>query len=839
MKRTLYFWGVILTALVAVSCAKETLPVQQQTEEQTTGKVFGETVFTLSAVMDNSDESKVSLDGIHMSWTEGDQIVVNGVTSLPLKETKIKENGGAEFEFDKVLNPPFYAVYPASAYVEGSYTVEGETPATNIDFPAKHTYHAGSIDPATAIMVGTASEGGNILFSHAVTCLKLTFDKDVKSVRVMANNGMRMAGYLKIDYAGKGTSNYYTTSNYNTVTMTGNISAGSPVVIAIPAKNYTSGLNIFVVTSDDKYQVLKTSAFDATSKKGSLLVKSANLTSLKAYSGPGIYNEEDWKSFVFADESRYSADETQKGDASDWLGEDGEYNLYEDFTVEGNLKRHGENAAGFNKTGDIYFTGVLDGNGHTITQTASSVPMITYLGSADEEGTVKNLTLAGGCTLIAESGWGNASFAIRVLKKGTISGCTNAVNTVITETQASKDNIILAGFASSNQGTITNCVNNGNMEYNAYYSDPRKCYVGGICSQNWNSTFSKQGYGDFRTCTNNGTLKVTKKSDAKVSAQYTVIGGICAGVMGGEPGTAYTRAYSSFDTCSNTGEIVFWEDGYGSNYSVICGGIIGASTPYNNSCPYVSGTSGYYFIVRGGKNTGNFDVSSSGTSATIATISGARQVYIGGLVGFALGSPALNTAGTAAASSKYAIIRGGSNCTMKLGSVVGNECAGGIVGGGGFLSLEYITDSSLKIEKTANTMFTPAKIGAVGALIGLNVKRTLVTGNNNSPLLKIDASNAGLDVSFEGLSGNTGATSDAANGKPESTKAVPYLIYEISSSSSVQHIIKFSGKKSDGSTYKTGALAAGTTTSGVECFYGSGNTLVRDAGRLTVVEYTE
>ena len=556
MKRTLYFWGVILTALVAVSCAKETLPVQQQAEEQTTGKVFGETVFTLSAVMDNSDESKVSLDGIHMSWTEGDQIVVNGVTSKPL--AKIKENGGAEFEFDKVLNPPFYAVYPASAYVEGSYTVEGETPATNIDFPAKHTYHAGSIDPATAIMVGTASEGGNILFSHAVTCLKLTFNEDVKSVRVMANNGMRMAGYLKIDYAEKGTSNYYPTANYNTVTMTGDISAGSPVVIAIPAKNYTDGLNIFVVTSNNQYQVLKTSAFDATSKKGSLLVKHANLTSLKAYSGPGIYNEEDWKSFVFADESRYSADLTQKGDASDWLGKDGEYNLYEDFTVEGNLKRHGENAAGFNKTGDIYFTGVLNGNGHTITQTASSVPMITYLGSADEEGTVKNLTLAGDCTSIAESGWGNASFAIRVLKKGTISGCTNAVNTVITETQASKDNIILAGFASSNQGTITNCVNNGNMEYNAYYSVPRKCYVGGICSQNWNSTFSEQGYGDFRTCTNNGTLKVTKKSDAKVSAQYTVIGGICAGVMGGEPGTAYTRAYSSFDTCSNTGEIVFW-----------------------------------------------------------------------------------------------------------------------------------------------------------------------------------------------------------------------------------------------------------------------------------------
>ena len=332
---------------------------------------------------------------------------------------------------------------------------------------------------------------------------------------------------------------------------------------------------------------------------------------------------------------------------------------------------------------------------------------------------------------------------------------------------------------------------------------------------------------------------MTKKSDSKISAQYTVLGGICGGVMGGEPepGKTHTSAFSSFDQCENTGDITFWEDENNKNFSVICGGIIGASTPYNSNCPYVGGTSGYYFIIRTGKNTGNFDVSSSCTSATNEAISGARQVYVGGLVGFALGSPA--SSGTTAASSKYAIIRGGSNCTMKLGSVIGNECAGGIVGGGGFLSMEYIVNSSLKIEKTANTLFTPKKIGAVGALIGLNVKRSLVSGNNNSPLLKVDASASELPISFLGLSGNTGAKSNAADGKPTSTNVAPYLIYEKSSSGENSYIIRFAGKKKGGSTFTTGALAAGTTSSGVECFYGSGNTLVRDAGRVTVVDYTE
>ena len=334
---------------------------------------------------------------------------------------------------------------------------------------------------------------------------------------------------------------------------------------------------------------------------------------------------------------------------------------------------------------------------------------------------------------------------------------------------------------------------------------------------------------------------MTKKSDSKISAQYTVLGGICGGVMGGEPEprTAHSSAFSSFDLCENTGDITFWEDGNSDQYSVICGGIIGASTPYNlkDNCPYVGGTSGYYFIIRSGKNTGNFDVSSSCTSATSEAISGARQVYVGGLVGFALGSPA--SSGTVAAASKYAIIRGGSNCTMKLGSIKGNECAGGIVGGGGFLSMEYIANSSLKIEKTANTLFTPEKIGAVGALIGLNVKRSLVSGNNNSPLLKVDASASELPISFLGLSGNTGGTSNAADGITTSTGKKPYLIYEKSSSGNNSYIIKFAGKKQDGSTFTPVALAAGTTTSGVECFYGSGNTVVRDAGRVTVVDYTE
>ncbi|MGN0188807.1 MAG: hypothetical protein ACI395_04760 [Candidatus Cryptobacteroides sp.] len=837
MKRISCFAGAVIAALAIFSCTKEDFSVLDN-NQQTGVKEFGETVFTLSAGI---DETKVSLDGVHLSWSLNDQIVVNGVCSKPLASID-EDTGLAEFEFDQELTAPFHAIFPASAYVEESYSTTEEGVRTNICFPAKHTYYKNGLDPSAAVLTGTSGTKETLKFSHAVTYLKLTFDKDVKSVRVMANNGARVAGYLKIDYDGNVATDYYAKPNYNTVTLTGEITAGDPAVIAIPAKNYSDGLNIFVVTTDNQYQVLKTSGFDASSKKGTLLVKSASLDNLKDWSGPGIYNEEDWKSFVFADESKYSTDLTQKGDASDWLGEDGEYNIYEDFTVTGNLRRHGANEAGFTTTGNINFIGVIDGNNHTITQTASIVPIIGYVGSDDPEGdggTIKNLTLAGECKSIGNVNFGNASFAGKVFRKGGIENCTNKVNTSITEGTAASSTILLSGFAAFNQGTITNCVNEGDMEYNAYYSAARKFYTGGISSQNYNSTSGAHGYGDFISCTNKGSLKVTKKSDSKIAARYAVIGGICAGVMGGASGDAETGVYSSFNQCANEGDITFWEDGNSLHYSVICGGIIGASTPYGgtSNCPDLTGVDGYYFVIRTGKNTGNFDVSSSCTSPTTAAVSGARQVYVGGLVGFALGSASLS--GTTVAKTEYAIIRGGSDCTMKLGSLVGNECAGGIVGGGGFLSLEYITSSSVKIEKTENTMFTPTNIGAVAALIGLNVKRTLVTGNNNSPLLKIDASNAGLPVSFEGLSGNTGMESAAADGKPETDSALPYLIYEKSSVGTESYIINFAGKKTDNTTYTAGPLSKATTTSGVECFYGTGSTVVRDAGRVTVVEYTE
>lgn len=829
MKKIALYAGSILVTLAMASCQKAETPVlgvEDPAQDETVVKEFGETVFTLSAGI---DQTKTALDGVKVLWEVGDQIVVNGVTSKPLTQG----GASADFEFDAVIDAPFNAVYPASAYVAGSY----EAGETLVNLPKTQAYVEGSFDPAAALMVGVGEANG-VSFSHAVAYLKLNFNKAVKSVRVMANNGMRVAGYHKISFDGLGTENYYTTTNYNTTTLKGEIASGADAIIAIPAKNYSTGLNIFVVTADDQYQILRTSALDVVSKKGHLLSKSALLDNLAAYQGPGIYCETDWNSFVCADESKYTTDETQKADASDFLGQDGEFNIYEDFTCT-NLLRHGVNAAGLpGINNNIYFEGVLDGNNHTITQTATTVPMISLL-----KGTIKNLTLDGECKSVASKGWGNASFAIRAFGSALMDHCTNKINTVITETEAKTGGVCVSGFVVSCSGKMKYCINEGDMEYNIYYPDitdsnlDSNCiYVGGIaCTNNHEGSIA----GHFANCENRGNIKITKKSDAKTGVGRLSIGGICGAVKCGVYSKTETDgSYSSFNQCKNSGKITYWEDGNSKNFGGAIGGIVGACTKYSSYCPYVGANDeGYMMVLRTCTNTGDFDVSSSCTSgmtATATSMSGARQMYIGGLVGFAMGSAAV--VDNKQSATNYPIIRGSSNCTMALGGAAGCECAGGIIGGGGFLSLEYLANSSLVIKNTENTMHDPAKIGVTCAIIGWQIKRALISGvGGYLPTMKIDASGATLPITFVGCSGVTGANTKNADGMKSNTNKQPITIYETSGTT----YIKFAGKKQDSTTFEPETVTQGNHISpeSFPYFWGTGNNFVRKAGNLLVVAF--
>ena len=823
--------GLALFALAMVSCEKELQENEYALAEEKT-VVQGEPVFFLTAGI---DDSKIALDGVTVNWTAGDQIVVNGITSRPLESADINGHS-ARFGFDALIDAPYHAVYPASAYVDDSYEVQEENPVANIILPVTQNVSAGAFDPAAAIMIGTGGVDG-LTFEHAVTYLKLTFDQDVKSVRVMANNGIRVRGWMKADFSARKLENYHTGWNFNTVTADcgEGIAAGDPVIIAIPPKDYSDGLNFFVVTTDGRYQILRTLNAAVSGKAGVLLSKSATLSGLETYQGPGIYSNTDWRSFVCADESKFTTDVTQQEDAAAWIGEDGEVNIYKDFTTD-NLHRHGSNYAVYpGASNNIYFTETLDGNNHTITQTGSTTPMIAWLGTADVAGTVKNLTLAGSCT---EPGtWGNAAFAVRIFRGGVLDHCTNAINTDYTETQGAHSTLYFAGLALSNGGTIRDCENSGNMDITILSDSTRVFKAGGIAVGN---NYDGQ-CGDFIRCNNSGNITIVKNAVSNSNNQSLRecgIGGICGTVTQGVPGTNYTGVYSRFVQCENTGAITFWEEksgtGSGNQLATAVGGILGMSTLYNSSCPYVGANDqGYYFIIDQCTNTGTLDVSTGNNIQPLANnMSGARQTYVGGIVGFAMGS---NNPSTATSDTYYPVIRGTNNATIKVGSEKGSEAAGGLVGGGGFLKFDYLRASSTIFAKSANPNRTPQKVGGVAAFVGWVVKRCTAVPNS-TVRMTVDASGLdGLTLFGEGVAGVTGASTKNAAGAIPGANVNPIFIFETSGSNYFEMAVKYS----DGTTEPAASLSSGYQAAS-KTFYGKATTsctYLRKAGNLRFVDF--
>ena len=155
-----------------------------------------------------------------------------------------------------------------------------------------------------------------------------------------------------------------------------------------------------------------------------------------------------------------------------------------------------------------FFTGVLDGNGHSIynlqinaeSSTATSVGLF-----AQNNGTIKNLGMEDGKILLTLSTdvYGYVG-SIAGYNKSTISNC---FNTCSVEVKGSIGNGQAGGIAgNNNNGSIANCYNTG-MVYSSNYS------AGGISSTN---------SGTIENCFNTGFIQAEKGDNT-----YCYAGGIC------------------------------------------------------------------------------------------------------------------------------------------------------------------------------------------------------------------------------------------------------------------------------------------------------------------------
>lgn len=749
----------VAAVVLAVSgCAKEIegeIQVPEQQEDEAGTMVIGA---ELSDSPDADDVTKtlISDNGnktYSVFWAEGDQILVNGETSTNI-DIDPDNKKSASFTLP-VVDAPYCAVYPAGLYVKDSYkTVKEDSTVIEITIPSTQTYVENGFDPNAAIMTARGEAGGGLAFKHAMAYLKVAVNGTaVKSIRVNGNDNEALSGAYIISYSksevafgpkknekGKAIGNTSATISCGEIGVT----SGTPVFIAIPAREYKEGLTLTIVNAENQYQVVH-SMKSFTAVPGKVYPTEIAFNAAGTYLEGGIYTVEDWNGFVAA---------VNKGDWSAWKttvdGKEGVH-LMADIYSSTNLPRTNDKKADGSK---CEWDGEFYGHNHIITH-AGTEPLFLHVGKT---GKIMDLKVAGKRIANTNNGWpgvlvlnnngeinncessvditleGNSTNAsticrsnngkiinckntgnitiknptaevkvggITLYSSGTITGCTNTGAVNVTGVNVG---CVVGGVAYAVSGSAADLHNEGEISIDANLSAVRTIYLGGvIANAEYNGVCSK-----LSKCSNSGALSIHKKG--KFVMRGGAIGGVVAAINAGKKG-AEGSTFTGFTNCSNSGNISFVEDETGDNYAYAVGGVVGRCVNVKD-VHYLN--NGYYTVVRGAVNTGDIEVyTANGQKAALGN-SGARQTYVGGIAGYMCG----------VSSTDKAIVRGKSTCTITTGSALGGDIAGGLVGGGAMLSIDT--------KPSATTIFKSYEgkpIGFLGAALGWVASKDYVSIN--------------------------------------------------------------------------------------------------------------
>lgn len=750
--------------LAAAGCAKEIegeIQVPEQQEEEAGTMVIGAELsdspdaddVTKTLISDNGDKT------YSVFWADGDQILVNGETSTNIDIDPVNKKS-ASFTLD-VVDAPYCAVYPASLYVAGSYNTEKkDTAIIEITIPSTQKYVENGFDPDAAIMTARGEAGGGLAFKHAMAYLKVAVTGTmVKSIRVNGNDNEALSGVYTIAYTDSGVA--FGPHKNEEGKAIGNTSAtiscgesgvadGTPVFIAIPAREYKSGLTLTIVNAENQYQVVH-SMKTFTAVPGKVYPTTITFNATGTYLEGGIYTVEDWNGFVAA---------VNNGDWSAWKttvdGNEGVH-LMADIYSSTNLPRTNDKKVDGSK---CEWNGVFYGHNHIITH-AGTEPLFLHVG---ETGKIMDLKVAGKRIANTNNGWpgvlvlnnsgeinncessvnitleenstnasticrsnngkiincknsGNITIknptaevkvgGITLYSSGTITGCTNTGAINVTGVDV---NCLVSGVVLMASGKVSDLANEGDMTVEANLTATREIYMGGVIGKcetpEINIIHAGNVVGEIFRCKNSGNLIIRK------SGAFHMKGGCLGGVAASVNTGSSTTDCTIFDSCINSGSISFYEKETILNKSGIpygayaVGGILGRCSVLKDV--YYDFSSKSYTVIRVNcVNTGDIDVCTANGQPMKDGISGARQTYVGGIAGFVGGGV---VRGNKDSTSPY---------TIELGSLFGGICAGGILGGSYATRVDDVASYvNVNFAKSANTYVTPTKIGYVGAVLG-------------------------------------------------------------------------------------------------------------------------
>lgn len=837
MKKIFDFMAAAAVVLAAAGCAKEIegeIQVPEQQEDEAGTMVIGAELsdypdaddVTKTLISDNGDKT------YSVFWADGDQILVNGETSTNI-DIDLDNKKSASFTLD-VVKAPYCAVYPASLYVSDSYkTVKEDSTVIEITIPSTQTYEENGFDQNAAIMTARGEAGGGLAFKHAMAYLKVAVTgTNVKSIRVNGNDNEALSGIYTISYTDSGVA--FGPKKNEKDKAIGNTSAtiscgetgvasGTPVFIAIPAREYKEGLTLTIVNAENQYQVVH-SMKSFTAVPGKVYPAEIAFNAAGTYLEGGIYTVEDWNGFVAA---------VNKGDWSAWKttveGKVGVH-LMADIYSSTNLPRTNDKIEGSKSTCE--WDGEFYGHGHTITH-AGTEPLFLHVG---DKGKIMDLKVAGERIANTNNGWpgvfvlnnsgeinncessvnitlegsstnasticrsnngkiinckntGNITIkdptaevkvgGITLYSSGEITGCTNKGTVNVTGADV---NCLVSGVVLMASGKVRDLANEGDMTVEANLTATREIYMGGVIGKcetpEINIIPAGNVVGEIFRCKNSGNLKIQK------SGAFHMKGGCLGGVAASVNAGTTTKDCTIFDSCTNSGSISFYEketilnNGIPSGAYAV-GGILGRcsvlSTNVKEKDVYYDFSSKSYTVIRVNcVNTGNIDVCTANGQPMKDGISGARQTYVGGVAGFVGGGIVRGNKGSA---SPY---------TIKLGSLYGGICAGGILGGCYDTKInDKASCVNVNFAESDNTYVTPTKIGYVGAVLGwaassigindvkaeasFNFPAELTTENYKSGFAGVK-SGAALTVSGCTYQGNAVAATDIYGGGTKTIK---------------------------------------------------------------------
>ena len=711
--------SLVLMALAAVSCVKEEIndnnvPVEEETlviEAAAPADVTANPFGTKTTMVPNGESYSVL-------WSENDAISVNGVSSSAI-EIDADNAKSATFTVSGVA-APCCAVYPAA--VASDFTATSAV----VTLPATQKYAAGSFDPAAAVMLGyMAEDEGELAFSHAMTYLYLTvntvdnYDNDnIKSVSVKSLGTEPLSGKFTATFGAEGCAMDPAEGTASTeVTLDcgdQGVAKGTPVVVALPAGKYPSGL-VITITDVNGHTKTQTAATDLELKAGYVY------TATLRVAAPGIYNVAGYNAFAAA---------VNAGDYSAWLGEDGEVNLYADLVSDANY------------TYITSFAGTFDGNGHTITCNKKTRPLFNTVA---KEAVVKNRTAAGTYTGFENQGeQAFASFA-RV-NKGLIEKCTNETNGDL----STKSSIAFGGFVGQNGGIISDCENKGDLLLTVKAAS-LVCYGGGFAA--YGHLSDKSAAGKFDNCVNSGDVKVTvvKEGTTECSITRTGFGGICGVVIC--DGVV-------FDKCKNSGTVARIDSGAGNNTCASAvGGILGRSAIHNSSYLYwldMDGNTGSYNtkftdctnegeVINSVRNGHNFK-SQDGDEK------GNKKVGTGGIVG-ALVSKSADPA-VFTRCSNTGSVKAGYNANNN------SHVAGGLAG-----MVRNATFKDCTSTGTVSVYGDGNICGPMGGFVGFALSGVTISGGTATPSVSLKTVSSPSLYSYGLLVGTARATFSASDVK--------------------------------------------------------------------------